>query len=377
MKKIIRVSLIIFTILIVSLYCLSCLTPYLSPTSYPFLTVISIIYLPILILYGLTTVVWLFCKKRIFIILLLLLFAGYKSLFSTVAINASTASWNWKKDSSNIRIMSWNVNRFGTPYTHTDSANGIRQQMLRYIQYVQPDVICMQDFRHNEVVNYRNSFVDNISDVLKAGGFSFFYYPFFYEYDGPNYCDKFGVAIFSKFPIIDTGSIVNTGYVKNERSGFADIIVQSKKIRIYTSHLSSMSLWPSNKAEAGIKYLEGDSTEIKAKNIYSKIKYFGETHAQEAAVIKQFINKSPYSVVFTGDLNSVPSSYVYNYLKRGLNDAFLEADAGIGGTYNRVFPKLRIDVLLHSPELKVVQFIRPVTELSDHYPLIADIRWAK
>jgi endonuclease/exonuclease/phosphatase (EEP) superfamily protein YafD len=136
-----------------------------------------------------------------------------------------------------------------------------------------------------------------------------------------------------------------------------------------------MSLWPSNEEESGYKYLEGDSTKTKAREIYSKIKRFGEYHSREAEVIKRFVNASPCPVIFCADLNSVPSSHVYSHIKAGLHDAFLENGLGTGGTYNRIFPKLRIDVLLHSGELEALQLKRPAIGLSDHYPLIADIKW--
>src|SRR4051812_40319063 len=104
MKKAASVFGIAFTIIIGCFYLLSCLTPYLSPVHFPFLTIVSILYLPILIIYGVVMIAWLFVSKRIFIALLLLLFMGYKNLSSTVGTNYFATSWSWKKDSGNIRI---------------------------------------------------------------------------------------------------------------------------------------------------------------------------------------------------------------------------------------------------------------------------------
>lgn len=371
-RKVLSFIGILITISVALLYLIASLSAYLSTSRFPFLTFTSLIYLPILITYGILILVWFQVSKRISILLLLLLFTGYQNLFSTVGVNFFH-SWKWKKEKSTIRILSWNVNGFDEVYKKNDTIGSVRQQMLKFIQDVQPDILCVQDFRESEVVGTNNDFVNNIADVFTAGKFSSVYYPYYYLYDGANYCDKIGVAIFSRFPFADSGSVK----LNEEKAGYIDVIINKKMLRIYNAHLSSMSLWPSAKDQAGIYYLEGDSTKIKARGIFSKIKLFGQQHSRESEVVKNFINKSPYPVVFTADLNSVPSSYVYHHLRDGLEDAFLEKSYGVGGTYNRIFPKLRIDVLFHSKEIEVTQFKRPAIDLSDHYPIIADIKWNK
>jgi len=172
--------------------------------------------------------------------------------------------------------------------------------------------------------------------------------------------------------VVDIGSVKN---VVTERAVYIDILVQSKTLRVYAAHLTSMSLWPNTKNEAGVEYLKGDSTQIKAKTIAGKLLMFGKSHAGEAEILKSHMNKSPYPILFSGDLNSVPSSYIYSHLSSGLNDIFIQKGFGIGGTYNMVFPRIRIDVVLYSKQLKLVQFKRVGTDLSDHYAHITDIKW--
>jgi endonuclease/exonuclease/phosphatase family metal-dependent hydrolase len=375
MKRLLTVISTVAAILISVLYVICSLSVYFSPEHFPFLTIASILYLPVLVAYILLVIFWLFFRRKIGLLLLLLFFTGYKSFLSTVALNIFKPSWKEEKAGGSVRMMSWNVNFFGSTFKKDDSTTGIRRQMLDYIHQVNPDILCIQDLRFNEKVGSNNPFVNNINDILAAGGFDGYIYPFHYDYDGTNYCDQAGVAIFYRGEVIDTGSFLNNGHNKEERSGFIDFRLNNKPVRIFSAHFSSMSLWPATKEEAGLKYLEGDSTKQKAGTIYSKVREFGAHHAKEARVIRSFIDQSPYPVIVSADMNSVPSSYVYDHLKQGLYDAFLEKDIGIGGTYNRIFPKLRIDVLLHSKELQVLQFRRPAIDLSDHYPLIADIKW--
>ncbi len=372
MKKFIRIAGIIITVFISIAYLLSALAPYTSPIDFPVITIFSIGYLPILFVFFLAICIWFFANRKIAFLLIFILLIGYKALFSTVAFNPFQSSWKEKKDSTSIRVLSWNVNRLGSPYASADTPNSLRHKMLDLIYSADADIICFQDFVLSETKDNTIAFVNNISTILRNGRFYSHYFPFYYEYDGGNYSDKIGTVIFSKHPIIDSGFIQ---FASSERSGFVDVLIQSKKLRIYSAHLSSMSLWPNTKEEAGVDYLRGDSTQIKAKTIAGKLLQFGKGHAVEAELLKSHMNKSPHPILFSGDLNSVPSSYIYTHISTGLNDAFLQKGFGIGGTYNMVFPRIRIDVLLYSKQLKLVQFKRIKTDLSDHSAHLVDIKW--
>lgn len=372
MRKFINVSAIALTVLISIAYILSALAPYISPVDLSIITIFSLGYLPISIVFAIIIVLWFLWKKKIAFILLFILLLGYKALFSTLAFHLFKPRWKHEKDISSIRVLSWNVNRLGSPYKWADTPNSVRHKMLEFIYATNADIICFQDFVLSEAKSESIPFVNNIASIMKDGNYTAYHFPYYYEYDGGNYSDKIGVVIFSKYPIVDSGFIK---YPSSEKSGYVDILVQSKKLRIYSAHLTSMSLWPNTKDEAGVEYLRGDSTQIKAKTIAGKLLMFGKSHAAEAEALKAHMNKSPFPVLFSGDINSVPSSYIYHHLSSGLNDAFLRNDFGIGGTYNRIFPKIRIDVLLYSNHLKPIQFARPVNDLSDHYPIIADFKW--
>src|SRR6476661_1530340 len=231
MKNAARIVWITITIIVAALYVISSLAVYFSPVTFSFLTIASLLYLPVLVLYSFVLIIWLFLKKRISVLLLVLFFTGYKSFVSTVALNFFSSSWKWEKENQSLRVMTWNVNFFGNPYIQNDSSNSLRRQMLRYISQVRPDVLCVQDLRVNESVGERIAFVNNTNDMLLAGGYRSYFYPFHFDYNGTNYCDKMGVAIFYRGDIVDTGSIKTMGHNKNERAGYADILVNGKRVR--------------------------------------------------------------------------------------------------------------------------------------------------
>ncbi|MCE3282439.1 MAG: endonuclease/exonuclease/phosphatase [Chitinophagaceae bacterium] len=362
------------TVFIVLLYLVSIATPFISPKQFPVLTIITIGYLPILICYMLLTAAWFFFNRKICLLLVLVFFLGSKNFFSTVGINVFRGEWNWQKKQDNIRVMCWNVNEVGAYFPYQDTVGGRRRRMLELIERAQPDILCVQDLIESEARSDTSlHFVKNVADIMTAGKFLHSYFPYFYYYDGSNYANKAGVAIFSKFPVSDTSSL---GFGQHgQRAGYVDLLIKDKKLRVYAAHFASMSLWPSAKEEAGLAYLRGDSTTVRAKKIYTKVTQYGALHADEAVLIRRYVDSSPHPVLFSADLNSVPSGYVYHHLKGDMKDAFLGGDYGIGGTYNRVFPKLRIDVLFHSRMLEVRQFTRPAVDISDHYPLIIDLQW--
>jgi endonuclease/exonuclease/phosphatase family metal-dependent hydrolase len=79
-------------------------------------------------------------------------------------------------------------------------------------------------------------------------------------------------------------------------------------------------------------------------------------------------------VIVCGDFNDTPVSYVYNKFSRLLKDAFIEAGSGTGTTFRGNFPYVRIDYLFYSPPFKAQHYHTDKVDLSDHYPLVTDIR---
>ena len=84
---------------------------------------------------------------------------------------------------------------------------------------------------------------------------------------------------------------------------------------------------------------------------------------------------SPYPVVYCGDINTTPCSYNYRILKDNLQDAFLAKGFGLGATFYKILPTLRIDVFLADPVFKINQCTVVQRKLSDHYPIVTDISW--
>jgi endonuclease/exonuclease/phosphatase family metal-dependent hydrolase len=100
-------------------------------------------------------------------------------------------------------------------------------------------------------------------------------------------------------------------------------------------------------------------------------------HQQEADIIRKAMNQQSEPVMFCGDLNITPTSYNYRILKDDMQDAFLVKGSGIGNTFYKIAPTLRIDVCFADKAFQVKQCKREPKKLSDHYPLITDVGWKK
>jgi endonuclease/exonuclease/phosphatase family metal-dependent hydrolase len=80
-------------------------------------------------------------------------------------------------------------------------------------------------------------------------------------------------------------------------------------------------------------------------------------------MLKKFLDSCNSPLIFTGDLNSVPSSWVYKRVKdSGLKDAFQDNGFGFGRTYHSIQPALRIDYIFYNHFIKAsaTHFFKPV-----------------
>lgn len=122
------------------------------------------------------------------------------------------------------------------------------------------------------------------------------------------------------------------------------------------------------------QFILDDTAMIYSGHRYQKLVYFDSIHIGQAKLIKKKLNECTIPYIFCADLNSVPSSYVYQHISTGLNDAFLQKGFGWGTTYEGLSPSLRIDVVLMSKNLKANQYYSPkLQNASDHYPIVTDI----
>ncbi|MBS1627632.1 MAG: hypothetical protein JSR09_04525 [Bacteroidetes bacterium] len=364
-KKIILFSGCVYSLI----YFLSCLTPYIKP-SYSWVFSILALGFPFLFAGMLLLLLlnFLVLKKYrlVFVVITLL---GYQNISTIFSFHPFHKFSNEKK--GDFRLLSWNASDFVNTQKSTDTAGNPRHAMLSFIKQTNADIICLEDFSNKNGKGFFNVF-NYIKDSL---GYVYTYFPLSFTYYLTEMEETYGNVIFSKYPIIDTGKIALPFSEPSEFLSYVDVKIKEKKIRFYTAHLLSLSLHTSSTQPVQINLMSRDSSLILHKSTLKKLWHFDKLHTQQAITIKQTLNATTIPFVFSADINSVPSTYTYQHLKNGLQDAFLQNGFGIGRTYDSISPTLRIDVVLFNNLLKAVQHKTPVLHLSDHYPNIVDFQF--
>ncbi len=314
---------------------LAYLLPFVPPKKFAFVSVLSLA-VPFLIIINLLFVVfWLLKVKKQLLLSLLVLAIGYNYLFSLYKFSGSKNI----NDQQNISIMNYNVRLFNAFKWIED--DHINKRISEFIAERNPDILCIQEYRPDAAVAMKGYFKYEKLTGDKV---------------------KNGQAIFTKFPIVNSGSIE---FEKTSNNAiFVDVVKENDTIRIYNLHLQSLRIDP--KVE---KLAQGDSENL--------IKRAGSAFKLQQSQTEQFLDhkkKCTYQMIICGDFNNTAYSYVYKEIKGDLRDAFKQAGNGFGRTFDFKFFPVRIDFVMVDDEFDINGFKTYDVKYSDHYPIMAKVR---
>ena len=335
MKKLSFFEKFLFLIntLVALLFLISLGLPYVKPTLFSYFSIFSLFTPLIISLNILFMFFWIAKLKKQFMLSLIVLLLGNDSLKSFVNF-----SNNSKFIADNeFSIISYNVRLFNI-YNWIKKDN-VTKKIKDFLKNKNADIICLQEYQNADFK------LDN----------------YLYKYEklrGDNL--KYGQAIFSKYPIINKGSIDFNSPSNN--AIFSDIKINNDTIRIYNIHLESFSF----EKEIELRGLNKNNEKI--MNDVSKTFIIQQNQVE---LIKKSIKKSPYRVIVSGDFNNTAFSYIYKELSSNLNDSFKEKGNGFGITFNYNFIPLRIDFILSDKVLKTNYFKTHNINLSDHEPIFS------
>jgi endonuclease/exonuclease/phosphatase family metal-dependent hydrolase len=309
--------------------------PFLPPKTFAILSVLSLGVALLILVNVFFVVYWAVKLKKQFLLSLVVLVIGYLSFGSLYKFDAPTNV----KASNAINVMSYNVRLFNL-YNWLPAAN-VETHITDFITTASPDILSLQEYHPHE----------NVDLSL-----------FKYKYEKlSGKTTKYGQAIFSKFPIINSGSIAFPNTSNN--AIFVDLVMHKDTVRVYNIHLESLRIDP--KLEALSK--EG------SERVFKRV---GNTFKMQQSQTELFLEhkaKCPYKMIVCGDFNNTAFSYVYRKIKGSLNDAFEMAGTGFGPTYNFRFFPVRIDFILADTDFNVNNFNTYSVEHSDHYPVMATL----
>src|SRR5690606_14873962 len=211
MKKLSWVNKIIFSLNIVAvvLLILGYLSPYIPVKSFPRISIYSLATPVFVVANILFMMYWIVKVKKQFLLSFIILLAGYPKVSSLYKFSGKQEVVT----NGALKIMTYNVRVFDV-YKWIGTEN-VFDQIKNLIKEENPSILCLQEFYYTKEDKFEE-------------------FPYRYV----NYKTKeTGQAIFSKFPIVNSGSLnfPNSG----NNAIFADIVRDNDTVRIYNLHLQS------------------------------------------------------------------------------------------------------------------------------------------
>lgn len=236
LKQIIWYGFITANALLVLFCLLACLSPFLQPGNNAFIALLGMGF-PLLfgaVLLG--GLYWMVKKSKWVWLHLVVIAAGLYQFSHTFGFHP-LASFKQQKDSTSLRIATWNLSSWGLTKRNNTNKINYRQEMTTLLAQTNADVICLQEYHFLREKTFRDSIIPELADR----GFKYAYFC------RANYTMRMfrsahvtGLAIVSKYPITDTAHFDYSDHDFSESLIYADILFQNKTIRIFTTHLESV-----------------------------------------------------------------------------------------------------------------------------------------
>lgn len=339
MKNLSLINKFIFLInnIFALLFLASFAIPYVSPKSFPLLSVISLTVPFLIFVHVLFILYWWIIgfKKQFLLSAFILLLAISFSFFPYKFKEKKVISGN------KLKVMNFNVRLFNR-YEWIDDKE-VPSKITAFIKQNNPDIIAFQEYYPSK-------------DILLN-------YPYkFVELQGKK--NDFGYAIYSKYRIINKGSLNFKGSSNN--AIFVDIIKNNDTIRVYNIHLESLGIEAKN-----VDLVSLDET--KSKRLLNRL---SASFIKQQSQVEQFLkhqSQCTYKIIVCGDLNNTAYSWAYHQIRGTYKDTFLEAGKGFGKTYSFNRYPLRIDFILVDKKFNVNAHQNFNLDLSDHEPIMATL----
>lgn len=353
-------NLILIGNILVALGLIACyLSVYVSPADFWFPSVIGLLY-PFFLLANIAYLIyWIFRWRWLFFISFAVVALGANHLNAFVQLPFGKGS---KDKMADLKVMSYNVHLF--QLQSWSQSKPTYSEIIKYIKEHDIDIVCIQEFyvRDNKFTEEQAKdmlgMYSHINYILQRRG------------------SAYGMAIFSKYPIVDSGEII----FENSFNSciYADIKIDDDTIRMYNNHLQSLRLKERNFNFLLKSEFRNESNKYnELKDILTRVHDAFEKRARQVDKVAKHISNCKFPIILCGDFNDSPISYTYKTLTKNLNDSYKEAGVGLVYTYTGLWPSYRIDYILHSSDFEAVSFYSPRINYSDHYPVVAKYLFQK
>src|SRR5690554_5926792 len=274
MGKLIKGVIFFFNWIAALLMLISFVLPFLSPSKFPIISLLSLGVPLVIVVNILFLIYWIIrFNRRFFLSFSVLLF----SFFYFNVFLENTTEGDEKDYANTLSVMSFNVRLFNA--FEKELHGDVPQMMASLIEEETPDIICIQEY-------YRTHKVD----------FSDYPHQFIHFRRKDS---KVGYAIFSKYPLVNKGAFDFEN--SNNNTIYADVIKNQDTIRIYNVHLQSMGVLPE------VQFLQTTDKE----RLFTRLSIRFRLQEQQVHAILKHKAATAHPVILSGDMNNTPFSYTY------------------------------------------------------------------
>jgi len=356
--SIFAIILLIFNIVAVVALFMAYLANYLNPKLYFIVAISGLFYPYILLINVLFVLLWLFRVYKYCLLSLITILLGFNSFQRFYQFNGKNVP---AENADLVKILSYNVQIFGL-YNNENKQDTI----IYFLKEEMPDITCLQEYCQDNIQT-----TTKIKEAVKATDY-YLYTPL----SRGKY--QFGMVIFSKFPIVNKGTISFENSSTNHVI-FVDLKINEDTIRVYNVHLQSFYFGAEDYlfAQQATSNSDLSSEELKKNSIriLKKIKTGFAKRSVQVDTVANHIRLSPYKTIVCGDFNDIPWSYTYKQIQNLLEDSFVSSGKGFGNTMiiNHLL-SFRIDYIFHDKSFKNYEFTTIKSDASDHYPVCTYIK---
>ena len=357
----IRFLLVLMNSLFAILLLLSAYSDHIDPVEWVFPAFLGLAYPFILFANVLFLIFWLLFYRRFIILPILAILLSYPALSNFFQFNFSGS----KEDT--IKVMSYNVRLFDL-YNWTQNIE-TRNKIFDQLGGQNADIYCFQEFFYTEEKGKFET-RDTLVSFLDAKNFKEAYT---HRMRGAQF---FGIATFTRYPIINSGTIKFEND-DNNIGLYTDLKINDDTVRVYNLHIASIrfSYDDYTFVENIDRKNESKTLEKGARAIYFRLKNAFVKRSEQAKQIIDHVSQSPYPVILCGDFNDTPNSYCYRQFSELLIDSFKESGKGIGNTYIGAFPSFRIDYIFHSEDFESKNYYTLPERFSDHHSIVSQLKF--
>lgn len=260
---------------------------------------------------------------------------------AVLLVGGGCATHNRPAPGYGLTVMTYNI-QYGGGGRNLAAIAGV-------IRAAQADVVALQEV--DVAWSERSDFADQASQLAGTLGMAVRFAPIYDVTDttAPPRQRRFGVALLSRHPIaqftnrpLTRHSTLSPAAPPSPHPGLLDatIAVNGTPVRLLNTHLD----------------YRADPT----------------VRSQQVAEILDLVGTTPGPIILFGDFNATPDAYELAPLLARFRDVW-SAGTGPGFTFSSTAPTKRIDYVLVSDDIRVLEATVPVATTSDHLPVVVRV----